>query len=159
MYSVKYSNAATATILQYVSPAIVIFVMFLVKHKRPAFREILCTILAIMGVFFYCTHGHISDFAISVPALIWGLLSAAEMAFYTVYPVKLIKKYGVYQVSAWSMFLSGVVLCVITKAWKCEGTIDMIAISAIIYACKIYCIRYCGICIYINDYILIKKEK
>lgn len=133
MCAVKYSNAATATILQYVSPAIVILMMFVVKHQRPAIKEVICTILAIAGVFFIATHGNVSSLAISVQALIWGLSSAVELAFYTIYPTKLIKKYGIYVVSAWSMFLSGCVLCLVTKPWNCEGTIDAVTISAMVY--------------------------
>lgn len=133
MCAVKYSNAATATILQYISPVIVIIVMFMIKRKKPTSKETICTILALVGVFFIATHGNISSLAISIEALIWGLLSAAEMAFYTVFPVKLVKKYGAYYVSAWSMFLSGSILCIVIKVWKCDGTIDAVAIGSMIY--------------------------
>lgn len=133
MMAVKYSNAATATILQYVSPAMVIFVMLFVKHKKPTFRELLCTFLAICGVLLIATHGDLSSLSISVTALLWGLASAAELAFYTIYPTKLIKKYGTYVVSAWSMFLSGIVLCAIIQPWKYGVVMDGEVIGIMAY--------------------------
>lgn len=104
--SIRYSNAPTATILEYLMPILIIFWCCLTEKRWPRTVEIFCTIFAVAGTALIATGGDFRSLAISEKALFWGLLSALACALYTVAPVKIIKKYGAPLVVGWGMFLA-----------------------------------------------------
>lgn len=116
-YAIYESNAATATFLQYISPAIMILYMTVKFRRWPTKTQFLCTILAVCGVFFIATHGDIHNLVLSPAALFWGIVSAIALVIYTVYPVKTIKEHGLENVLGWSMIIAGILSLVIQKPW------------------------------------------
>lgn len=104
--SIRYSNAPTATILEYLMPILIIFWYCLTEKRWPRMMEIFCTLFAVAGTALIATGGDFRSLAISEKALFWGLLSALACALYTVAPVKIIKKYGAPLVVGWGMFLA-----------------------------------------------------
>ena len=91
--AIKFSNAATGTILQYLMPVVIVGWTALRTRRRPPLGELACVALAVLGTFLLVTHGSLTSLAISPPALFWGLLCAFAAAFYTVQPKRLICKY------------------------------------------------------------------
>ncbi|HAT1681587.1 TPA: EamA family transporter [Klebsiella oxytoca] len=114
LFTVAASDAATATVLQFTSPAIVMVASCLLTRRMPGWRMILAVCLAIAGAFLLVTHGSFTALRISRTALIWGLISALAAAFYVTWPVSLIRRYGAIPVVGWSLFTGGVLLFILS---------------------------------------------
>lgn len=132
-WCIELCNAATATVIQYTAP-IMIMVWSVCKSKRaPGIREILGTIGALTGVFLIATHGRLDSLAISFQALVTGLISAIGYALYSILPVDLIKKYNTLTVVGWGHIIPGIFLCSITSPWHIPGQWDGNALLAFIF--------------------------
>lgn len=132
-YSISLSNAATATILQYVGPLFVV-AFYAIKHRRwPIVAEYASLALALVGIFLLVTHGSIDQLVISEAALVWGLLSALALAFYTIVPVGLLRTYNPATVTGWGMLAGGLVLSFFSQPLEFQGTWDTEAWLAFVY--------------------------
>lgn len=131
--SIRYSNAPTATILEYLMPILIIFWYCISEKRWPRMVEIFCTIFAVAGTALIATGGDFENLAISGKALFWGLLSALACALYTVEPVKIIKKYGAPLIVGWGMFLASLFLCPVALLTPFTGTIDAPVLLAFAY--------------------------
>lgn len=123
--AIKYSNAATATVLQYAGPVIIaVYIAF--KNKRvPVLVEIAAIVLAVLGTFLLVTHGDTSSLSISGTALFFGLASAVALAVYTLQPVKLLSKYKSSLIIGWGMFCAGIVFSFVKAPWDIQGVWDV----------------------------------
>lgn len=130
--SIRYGNAAAATILQYLMPVIIIGYTTMVTRKLPRYIELVCVAMAVGGTFLLVTHGKLDTLAIPLEALLWGLASAVAAAFYTMQPKRLIRKWRATLVVGWGMLLGGLALMPICPPWMFTGRWD--SLSAIIYA-------------------------
>ncbi|HEY4468129.1 MAG TPA: EamA family transporter [Klebsiella sp.] len=110
LMTIEKSNAATATVLQFLSPTIIVAWFAIVRktRPRPMVLAAICTSLA--GTFLLVTHGNPTTLSISPVALFWGIASAFAAAFYTTYPSALIARYGTLPIVGWSMLLGGTML-------------------------------------------------
>ena len=122
--AIKHSNAATATVLQYIGPVLIAVYLALLNKKLPGFKQSLAILLAILGVFLLVTHGSIDSLTISSEGLFWGLMSAVALAYYTVKPVKLLSKYPSALVIGWGMVIGGIGFSLIHAPWKISGEWD-----------------------------------
>ncbi|HWL25827.1 MAG TPA: EamA family transporter [Ureibacillus sp.] len=119
--AITHSNAATATILQYLGPVLVTSYYILISKRFPTIKEITAVIVALLGTFLLVTHGNIESLAISAEGLFWGLLSALGLAIYTIQPINLLKRWGSLIVVGWGMIVGGLVFTFIHPPWKFEG--------------------------------------
>lgn len=110
LLTIEQSNAATATVLQFLSPTIIVAWFALVKRKRTGKLIFAAIGTSLMGTFLLVTHGNPLSLSISGSALFWGIVSAFSAAFYTTYPSRLIARFGTLPVVGWSMLLGGLVL-------------------------------------------------
>ena len=124
--AIQFSNAAIATVLTYFGPTLVLIYMCLREKRKPLKYEIVSICLSSFGVFLLATHGDITSLQISFKALIWGILSALSVVFYTVQPESLLKKYGASIVVAWGMMIGGIFIAFVTKPWNINVTFDFI---------------------------------
>jgi len=83
--AIQFSNAAIATVLTYFGPTLVLIYMCLREKRKPLKYEIVSICLSSFGVFLLATHGDITSLQISFKALVWGILSALSVVFYTVH--------------------------------------------------------------------------
>ena len=102
---VQYSNPATATVLQYTSPVMIMILCLFLDKKLPRIIDILVLIAVVAGVFLMSTHGDIHTLAISQKALILGMIAAVTIVFYTVWPVSLLREFGSPSLLAGECFL------------------------------------------------------
>ncbi|MCO4328876.1 EamA family transporter [Staphylococcus hyicus] len=118
MSSISHGNAAVATLLQYLGPIFMIFYLVLTKVTTFGRKEAIAIILALVGSFLLLTNGHVSNLQVPKAAIIWGLLSAIALAFYTIYPVKLLARWGSLNVVGWAMLIGGIALSFIHPPWQ-----------------------------------------
>ncbi len=119
--AIKESNAATATVLQYLSPVIVAAVITVKLRRLPSARTVAAIVLALAGTFFITTHGNPGSLSISGAALAWGLGSAFAFTFYVMYSVNLVRKWNGMMVIGWGMFAGGVMLSLFIHPWNIPG--------------------------------------
>jgi len=110
LLTIEKSNAATATVLQFLSPTIIVAWFALVKKKRTGKLVFAAIGTSLLGTFLLVTHGNPFSLSISGSALFWGIVSAFSAAFYTTYPSRLIARFGTLPVVGWSMLLGGIML-------------------------------------------------
>ena len=131
--AIKSSNAATATVLQYLAPVLVSCYLAIHSKRFPTLREVVAVVLALFGTFLLVTHGNIKSLSISGWALFWGLSSAVALAFYTLHPRKLLAKWGSSIVIGWGMLLGGISFSFIHPPWVFQGQWSLNSFIAVIF--------------------------
>ena len=115
--TIKYSNAATATILQFTSPVILITYVALKRKKMPSIVEGWTVAFAVVGTILLITQGDFSTLSVPLPAIVWGILLAVSDCLYILMPLKLLHNYGTLPVVAWSFFVGGLIMNCIQPIW------------------------------------------
>ncbi|MFL5813143.1 MAG: EamA family transporter, partial [Bdellovibrionia bacterium] len=128
--AIKHSNAATATILQYLGPVIIAAVYAVRERRIPVFHEILALLFAVIGTFLLVSHGRLDSLSISREGLFWGLASAVCLAIYTVQPEALLKRQSSATVIGWAMVIGGVAISFVFPPWRFMGVWDASAFAA-----------------------------
>ncbi len=116
--AIRYTNAGTATVLQYLNPIIILLVISIKERRRPTFTECLAMFLAIMGTLVIPTHTDLSQLAITPVGLFWGLLAALTAALYIIIPAKLVAEWGSLIIIGLAMMMGGVIFPIMTQAWQ-----------------------------------------
>lgn len=123
--AILYGNAATATILQYLMPVIIVCYFTLRDKIFPKPLELFSIFLAMLGTSLLVTKGDFNNLAISPLALFWGTASAFSAAFYTVQPKYLLSHWRSPLVIGWGMLIGGIVLCPVNPPWEFVGIWDL----------------------------------
>lgn len=123
--AIKHSNAATATILQYLGPVFIACYYSLVEKRIPVKRELIAIVFALIGTFLIVTHGSLDSLSITDTALFWGLISAVALATYSIIPVGLLKKYEAPVIVGWGMLIGGIAFSFLYSPWDIPGTWDL----------------------------------
>ena len=131
--AIKHGNAATATILQYLSPVIITCYLIIRNKKLPNTTQLLAIFLALIGTFFIITRGNIHSLSLSKSALFWGIASAFCSAIYTLQPISLLKKYSSIAVVSWGMIIGGLAFSFIHSPFNFTGEVSIISIISVIF--------------------------
>ncbi|HWI49461.1 MAG TPA: DMT family transporter [Rummeliibacillus sp.] len=116
--AINASSAVLATLLQFLAPIfVVLFVSFTNKMLPPKY-QVFGILGTLVGLFLLLTNASFDNFLVSKAALAWGIGVGFTFAFYTLYPVTLMKEWGVLIVVGWGMLISGVVLGIVTGVWN-----------------------------------------
>ncbi|MCI5997859.1 MAG: EamA family transporter [Peptoniphilaceae bacterium] len=132
LMAIANSNAATATVLQYLGISFLVIYVCIRNLRFPSGVEIVSLIFAMIGTFLITTHGDIHSLSITTKALFWGLLGGVGLVTYSLTPVKLLKKYNCFCVLSYAMFVGGVVLTLILKPWKFYIQFDIYTFLAMV---------------------------
>ena len=132
LIAIKASNAATATVLQYTAPIMIVAIVCIKGRRAPMITEAISIVLAVSGVFQLATHGDPSSLAIKKEALILGLLAAIGMVFFSLLPANLIPKYGSITVTGFGMLIGGIVMLFFARPWRFSVRFDLISVFAYI---------------------------
>ena len=122
--TIEWSNAGTATVIQYLGPALIVVWVCLQTRRFPERKEIIGVLLALLGIFLIATHGNPTSLALSGRALLMGLISAVSVVIYTVQPEKLQKQFPTPLILAWGMLIGGCVLTVLFRPWHQTVIVD-----------------------------------
>lgn len=115
--TIQLSSAGMGTILQDLSPVIILLVVCIQQHRGPRLFEICSILLALIGVFLLTTHGSLTDLAISPAALLSGIASACCVVIYTMWPKKLQQQYPTPMLQGWAFLMGGTMFALIFRPW------------------------------------------
>ncbi len=122
--TIQYSNAGTATVLQYTGPALILVYLCIRDRKKPRAYELAALFCSMFGTFILATHGNISELAIPAEALLWGMISAVTLVIYTLQPAGLMKRYSTLLTLGWGMLIGGLVLMLLMRPWTLSPVVD-----------------------------------
>lgn len=131
--TIQYSNAGTATVLQYTGPALILVFLCIRERKKPKAYELTALFCSMLGTFILATHGEVSELAIPAQALLWGMISAVTLVIYTLQPAGLMKKYSTLLTLGWGMLIGGLVLTLLMRPWTLSPVIDGQTVSAMAF--------------------------
>jgi drug/metabolite transporter (DMT)-like permease len=129
--AISYTNAGTATVLQYLGPVLIMVYVCIRTKTPPTKKEIVAIVLALSGTFLLATHGKPGSLALSTKGLVWGLLSALTVLLYTLLPGRLISRWGSLSVTGFGMLIGGVVLSLIMRIWTIPVHMDFHGLLAL----------------------------
>lgn len=131
--AIKHGNAATATILQYLSPVIITCYLIIKNKKMPSLQEAIAILLAMFGTFLIITKGSLNTISISNLALFWGISAALTSAFYTLHPRNLLATYGSRIIVGWGMLIGGLAFSFIHQPWNFTGHWSITSILSVLF--------------------------
>ena len=146
LQAIRYSNAGTATAIQYIGEAFVLIAVCIKAKRLPGLSELGGLALALAGVFLLASHGRLTSLSISPLGLLWGLLAAVALAVYTLVPGDLIPRFGNMTVTGAAMLIGGVVLTVLLRPWgryvpldlKGLGCLALVVVAGAIFSYSAY---------------------
>lgn len=143
--TIEESNAVLATLMQFVAPILLVIYIAVRNRQLPQRSQVIGIIGTFFGMFLLLTNGSLSSLLVSEKALFWGTILAFTYAFYTIYPARLMKKWGVLIVVSWGILLSGVEIAIISRVWQsnewsllADGTTIVMLIFLILFGTAAY---------------------
>ena len=130
--TIELSNVSFATILQFTAPFFIFIYESIKNRKLPSILTVTLLFMTILGVVFIATKGNFSNLSVSLEALLFGLVSAVMIAFYSTYPKKLLKKYGSITIVGWGMIIGSVISNIIHPIWEIQDDINTKSIIQVI---------------------------
>lgn len=118
LQAIHYTNAGTATVLQYLAPVLVLAVVCFKDRSLPTVGEVAAILLATLGTFVIATHGQLENLALTPAGLFWGLFSAVTYTLYMFLPIKLIQQWGSLLVIGLGMLMGGLVFALVDQTWQ-----------------------------------------
>lgn len=128
--AIEFSNAGVATVLQYLSPAMILAFTCIKDKRLPKIFEIIAIALATGGTFLIAAGGA-ENMSLSPKALFWGLAAAVFLVCYTLIPAPLLKISDTPTVLGWGMFIGGICMMPIFKPWEITPEISLPLILAL----------------------------
>ena len=116
--TIQLSTAGIATILQDLSPVLILGLACLTARRGPRVFELFSVALALIGVVLLTTHGSLTDMAVSPAALLTGVISAFCVVIYTVVPKKLQQQYPTALLQGWAFLMGGALFCLLFRPWR-----------------------------------------
>lgn len=120
MASIQHGNAAVATLLQYLSPVMIIMYLLLRRQMALSSRDLTMVTLALLGCFLLLTNGSLAGLTVPIPAIIWGVLSGVTAAFYTLYAAALVREHDSLTIVGWAMMIGGCGLSILHPPWQAD---------------------------------------
>lgn len=103
--AIKYSNAPTATVLQFTGPVFIILAMAGIKFRWPRRIDVISIIISMTGLILMVTNGQLTKLALAPLGVFWGVMTGVTQATYTLIPGKLLHKYNSELILGWAMLL------------------------------------------------------
>lgn len=132
--AVERSNAATAIVLQYLCPAMVMVYTCIRRKKLPKWFETLALLMAISGVFLIATHGNIHELVITSDALLWGIGCAFFMSVGTLIPERLYEEYSTQTITSVALCSGGIIAAICVNPVKNPPQMDAKAFAIFLLA-------------------------
>ena len=125
---VEYSNATTATILQFISPVFILFYNRIIHQKKASITAVFYVLIAMLGVFLMATKGDLSQLSMTPLALVTGLLSAVGVMFNVILPQRFARRYGFVPTVGWGMILAGLFSNFLYPIYRISFQVDLVSV-------------------------------
>lgn len=132
LYAIEYTSAGVGTTLEQVGLVFIMLYVCLRKRRFPKLREAGGLLLALGGMLVIATQGDFGGLAIPVEGLAWGLLSAVALSFYTLMPVRVLKKWGAMLVTGLAMLFGGSAASAVFQPWTVPVQLSGGALAALV---------------------------
>jgi len=116
--TIQLSSAGVATILQDLSPVMILAVTCVSARRLPRLAELGSIALALAGVFLLTTHGSLTGLVISPAALAAGVASAVCVVIYTMWPGNLQRQFPTPMLQGWAFLLGGTLFFLLFRPWR-----------------------------------------
>lgn len=131
--TIQFSNAAVGTIMQDLSPVMVLLVACAAAHRKPRLYELVSIVLALLGVTLLTTHGDLTTFAVSPVALIAGVGSAVCVTVYNCLgPRQELRAYPVSLLQSWAFLMGAVLFALTMHPWTLGYTPTLRGVGGIL---------------------------
>ncbi len=117
MKAISHTGAGPAAIILTTIPFWVAIWQAVTQKKLPSLREVVCFVLALVGVALIVTNGNFESLEFDPTGVLWGFASAIVSAAYSIQPRELLKRAPVTAVMGWAMLSGGVIAAFITPPW------------------------------------------
>ena len=132
--TIQFSNAAIGTIMQDLSPVMVLLVACAAAHRKPRVYEIASIVLALLGVILLTTHGDLTAFAVSPVALVAGVACAVCVTVYNcLCPRRELHDYPVSLLQAWAFLMGAVLFELSMHPWTLGYTPSLRGVGGILF--------------------------
>ena len=111
--TIDFTSAGTATVLQGLNMVFVVAATCLIVRRRPHGREVAGVVCALAATVLIATGGDLGGLRMPAPGLVWGIVNAAAVAFYVMYPQRLFEQWGSVAVTGLGMLFGGMVALVV----------------------------------------------
>lgn len=115
--TIQLSSAAVGTIMQDLSPVMILLVSCFLARRHPTLREIIAILLALAGVFLITTGGNPEHIHLSAGAVLAGIMSAVCATIYNMVPGNLMKRYSVFLLQGWAFLMGGIFFALVFHIW------------------------------------------
>ena len=116
--TIQLSSAAAGTILQDLSPVMILLSSCYLAHRKPKRYESAAVFFALLGVFLLSTHGDLTHLAIAPAAILTGVLCAVCVTIYNVYPKRLLNTWPITVLQGWAFLLGSIFFTVLFRPWN-----------------------------------------
>ena len=119
--AISYTSAGVGTTIEQVGLVLIMLYVCVRAKRLPRAREAAGLVFALGGMLIIATQGEIDQLAIPAEGLAWGLVSAVALTFYTLMPVRVLKKWGSMLVTGLAMLFGGSAASVVVQLWTCRS--------------------------------------
>lgn len=124
MAAIKYTNPATALLLQETGVPLIVAIECVRLRRRPSRRELSGLALACIGVVAIATQGDLATLSINPLGLFWGLVAGASVAGYNLISVRMIRECGAFATNGLAMAIASTVLTPVMRPWEGAALLD-----------------------------------
>lgn len=117
LLAIFYGNAALATIMLSLVPAMITVVTCVRERTMPRPIDTLAIIIALVGVFLLVTDGNPTKLHVDPIAVFWGILAAVTGAAYTMLPKKLLLHEPPLVIVGWGLIVGAVFMNFLAPVW------------------------------------------
>ncbi|MDD1389399.1 DMT family transporter [Pediococcus pentosaceus] len=130
--AIKFGNAATATILQFMGPLFIILALAVGSRTLPRRIDVISILVALIGTLLLVTKGNLGSLALAPLAVFRGLMAGVGQANYTLIPRLLLKNFDAALVTGWAMLIGSIPFAKIIITNR-PASIDPASILLIVY--------------------------
>ena len=114
--TIQLSSAGIGTIMQDLSPVMILIVTCFIAKRKPGMIEIVSIVLALAGVILITTHGDMQHMAVPISAIITGVICACGVTVYNMEPI--VNRYPITVLQAWAFLMGGCLLALFFRPWN-----------------------------------------
>ncbi|MCY6484147.1 EamA family transporter [Clostridium aestuarii] len=134
-YAVKYTGVATASVLLFINPIIVVVLSYFIFKEKFTTKKIIALILAILGCCLVVKAYDSNTFKLNLIGILWGILSGVTVALQNILGKIAIKKYSYKTHLIYSFLFGAIFLWFFVPPWdlvkSIKGTDSLINILGI----------------------------